>query len=141
MNVTSLFKKEEKIGTVVKVDEGFFQKDKGLLGDINAKGGDKQVSIFTKEGREFIERENIVGLCTERFYENITIEGLSGYELHEGQTLKIGNTIHEITYIGKKCFPECSLLQSNKQCPLSKEVIFTKVIRSGVIKVGDIVEF
>lgn len=140
MHVTSLNKKEEKKGNIIKIREGFFEIDKGLIGDINGNSRDKQVSIFTREAREYIEKENINGLCMERFYENITIEGLIIDELHEGQTLKIGDTIQEISYIGKKCFPECNLLKANNQCPLSKEVIFTKVIKSGVIKVGDIVE-
>lgn len=140
MHVTSLHSKEEK-GEIIKIDEGFFEKDKGLVGDINGKGGDKQVSIFTREGREYIEEEKLKGLCIERFYENITIQGLYIDKLYEGQKLKIGDTIQEITYIGKRCFLECNLVGSNKQCPLSKEVIFTKIIKSGIIKVGDLVEF
>lgn len=140
MHVTSLRKKEEKKGNVIKIDEGFFEENKGLAGDINRESGDKQVSIFTKEGRECIEREKIKGLCIERFYENITIEGVNIQNLHIGQKLNIGNTIQEITSIGKKCFIECELVIKDRPCPLSREVIFTKVIRSGIIKVGDIVE-
>jgi MOSC domain-containing protein YiiM len=136
MEVISLYKKEEKNSKAIQIDQGFFMENKGLFGDINGKGGDRQVSILTVNHRDAIEKED-KGLCTERFYENITIEGLDVDKLHIGQKIIIGETIQVITAIGKKCFKECNLVKSNKQCLLSTNVIFTKVVRSGNIKIGD----
>lgn len=38
MYVKSLYIKEEKHGKVKDISKGFFQRDKGLVGDINAQG-------------------------------------------------------------------------------------------------------
>ncbi|HFL3828564.1 TPA: sigma 54-interacting transcriptional regulator, partial [Clostridioides difficile] len=44
------------------------------------------------------------------------------------------------TEIGKNCFSQCNIIKEGKTCPLSREVIFTKIIKEGSIKIGDIVE-
>ncbi|HHV27044.1 MAG TPA: MOSC domain-containing protein [Tissierellia bacterium] len=116
---------------------GNFKTGHGLIGDIHSKGGNNQVSIFTLEGREKNSSLAHKGLCMERFYENITIKNIDVSRLYIGLRLIIGETIHEITQIGKKCFPECKLIRSGEVCSLAKEVIFTKIIKSGKIKIGD----
>ncbi|NLK44534.1 MAG: hypothetical protein GX300_09090 [Tissierellia bacterium] len=135
MYVKSLNIKEEKKGKVKKIPKGYFLKDKGLVGDINSKGGEKQVSIIRSEAMEGIN--NIQGLCSKRFYANIEIHGLDMDKLHMGQRLKIGNTLQEITILGKECFQECDLYLSGEICPLSSNVFFTKVIEEGIIEVGN----
>ncbi|NLV88535.1 MAG: MOSC domain-containing protein [Tissierellia bacterium] len=134
MQVKALYIKEEKKGKVKKIPKGFFQKDKGLMGDVKSQGGEKQVSIITSEGMEQIK--SIQGLCTNRFYANIEIHGLDMDKLYRGQRLKIGNTLQEITILGKECFRECNLYKSGPICPLPSNVFFTKVIEEGIIEVG-----
>ena len=138
MQVKSLYIKEEKKGKVKKLSKGFFQKDRGLVGDINSQEGEKQVSIITSEAKDKIN--SIQGLCTKRFYANIEIDGLDIGKLHKGQRLKIGATIQEVTSIGKRCFAECSLYSSGQICPLPSNVVFTKVIEEGIIETGSTLE-
>ncbi|MCF6465151.1 MOSC domain-containing protein [Clostridium sp. Cult2] len=140
MRVDSLFIKKKKDRTIEKIEEGYLIKDYGLAGDINGVGGDRQVSIATKKVRRYMEKGDLEGICSNRFYENITIEGLNIEKLYIGQWIIIGDTVQEITSIGKRCFPECNLLISHNPCPLFKEVLFAKVIKEGPIKVGDKVD-
>ena len=138
--VVALYIKENKSKANRTILEGFFQKDKGLRGDVHSKGGNRQISIFTLEGREEILSSNLKGLCTQRFYENIRVKNLNLEKLTIGSKLKIGETLQEVTEIGKGCFPECNIIKDGITCPLSKQVLFTKVLREGKIKVGDPVE-
>lgn len=101
------------------------------------KDKEKQVSILSKEIRDSIDKEELDGLCLPRFYENLVIQGLSASELSVGERLKIGETIQEVTIIGKKCFKECKLAKAREKCSLSNSVIFTRVIKGGSIKIYD----
>ncbi|NMB27261.1 MAG: MOSC domain-containing protein [Tissierellia bacterium] len=118
--------------------EGIFQKDKGLLGDIHSKGGKRQVSIFSTDGREEIVSLDTKGLCVKKFHENIRVKNLDTSNLTIGSKIVIGETIQEITEIGKRCFPECKIIKEGKNCALSTQVVFTKVIKGGKVKIGDI---
>ncbi|MFA5576099.1 MAG: hypothetical protein WCZ27_03190 [Tissierellaceae bacterium] len=134
--VTSLNIKEEKGGRVKAISQGHFQKGRGLVGDVNSQGGEREVSIFGLEGKEEIG-DNREGICMRRFYGNIEIRGLDFASLEVGQTLRIGNTVHEITVIGKDCFPDCILVKRGQPCPLTRTVIFTRLIEGGDIEIGD----
>lgn len=79
----------------------------------------------------------IKGLCSGKFAENITTEGINLYELPVGTKLEIGETSQEVTQIGKECHAGCAIFQQIGQCIMPKEGIFTKVLRGGKIKVGD----
>ncbi len=56
-----------------------------------------------------------------------------------GTKLKIGETLHEVTQIGKKCHAEdgCEIARTVGKCIMPKEGIFTKVLKGGVVKAGD----
>jgi transcriptional regulator with PAS, ATPase and Fis domain len=138
--VVAIYIQDKKKGPRQLIEEGFFKKDLGLVGDIHSKGGNRQVSIFTEEGRNNIISSDIKGLCTERFHENITVKNLNLDKIKLGSRIIIGNTIQEVTEIGKNCFSQCNIIKEGKTCPLSREVIFTKIIKEGSIKIGDIVE-
>ena len=136
MEVISLHKKEEKGSKVIKINEGYFKADEGLVGDINGKCGNRQVSILLITHKKDLNMEH-EGLCTKRFYANIIIECLNINRLHIGQEIIIGDTVQEITTIGKRCFSQCNLIRLNKPCLLSTNVIFTRIIEPGIIRVGD----
>ncbi len=125
------------IKDIKEVKEGVLKENSGLVGDIYSKGGEKQISFFSEEGRNKIETQGIEGICTKRFYENITIKNLHLKNLQIGSLIKIEESILEVSHIGKECFPDCNLLKIGKFCPLAKDVIFAKVIKGGVIRNGD----
>lgn len=120
------------------VEEGYFEENKGLRGDIYyGKSKDRQVSIFTIEGWNEIRSKDEEGLCIKRYHENIRVKKLDFNKLNIGSIIGIGKSIHEITEIGKKCFPECNIVKKGDTCPLSKKALFAKVLESGQVKIGD----
>ena len=103
---------------------------KGIL---TGKGLDVQLA-------DFIKFEGVEDLEFGSFAENITTEGIVLYELPVGTKLKIGDTIQEVTQIGKECHTGCAIAQKVGECVMPKEGIFTKVLQAGKVKVGDSIE-
>ena len=122
------------------VDSVVLIEDFGIEGDAHAeKGSKRQISLLGRESIKKMEDLGVKGLCFGKFAENLTTEGIELYTLPVGTQLKIGETIHEVTQIGKKCHAEdgCEVARTVGMCIMPKEGIFTKVIKGGVIKVGD----
>ncbi|NLJ98425.1 MAG: sigma 54-interacting transcriptional regulator [Tissierellia bacterium] len=67
------------------------------------------------------------------------VKDLNLNKLKVGSTIIIGDTIQEITEIGKSCFPECNIIKKGEICPLASEALFTRVKKGGNIKIGDYV--
>lgn len=122
------------------IEEGYFQKDHGLTGDAHAGKWHRQVSLLAQESINKMTQAGIEGLCSGKFAENITTEGIVLHELPVGTVLKIGETLHEVSQIGKECHNGCAIKVQVGQCIMPKEGIFTKVLRSGIIKKGDTIE-
>ncbi len=119
------------------IKEGFFQRDFGLRDDIYGGPGDKQVVFFGAEGREKLSRYPVEGLCFKRFFPTMIPEGVDLFKLPVGARLKIGESVLEISLVGKRCFPECVLVQAGTPCVMPYEVVFARVIESGLVRVGD----
>lgn len=116
------------------LQKAVFIKDRGIEGDKNAKGGERQLSLLPLHVREEIEEGKITGLCIPRFTENITYSG--NFRLNEGDMYKIGDVIIEISSIRKNCFPECENIVKNKPCILVKSVSYAKIISGGIIELN-----
>lgn len=136
--IDSIYIQEKKGGYRKKVSKGVLKKNKGLLGDSYAQGGSRQISLLSKKSREIIMSLETKGLCTEMFHENLTIDGLDLEKIEIGSRILIGDSIQEVTGVGKKCFPECERVKKSYTCPLSREVTFTKVLKGGIIRENDI---
>jgi len=119
------------------IREGFFSAGFGLKGDIHGGPGDKQVVFFGTEGRDRLSESTETGLCFKRFVPTLATEGIDLFELPGGTRLKIGDSIMEISRVGKKCYPECVLIQANTPCVMPREVVFARVLKSGLVQVGD----
>jgi len=116
-------------------------QDYGIENDAHAGPGIRQVSLLGVESiKKFEEIKNIKELCSGKFAENITTQGITLYKLPIGTRLKIGETIHEVSQIGKKCHSGCAISKTVGKCVMPKEGIFTKVLKSGIIKEGDTIE-
>lgn len=122
------------------IPKGFFEIDHGLVGDAHAGKWHRQVSLLAQESIDKMTQIGIEGLCSGKFAENITTEGLCLHQLPVGTKVKIGETIQEVTQIGKECHNGCAIKVQVGQCIMPKEGIFTRVIQSGEIKVGDLIE-
>lgn len=136
-NIISV-KISEKKGIVKhQVDKGYFKVNLGLVGDFHAGKGDRQVSLLGIESINKIKKSGIEGLCTSKFAENLTVDGISLYELPAGTILRIGDAILKITHVGKECYSECKIHDLSAECILQKEVVFAIVLKDGWIKPGD----
>ena len=119
------------------VSRGRLISDWGLEGDAHAGKWHRQVSLLGQESIRKIEALGIKGLCTGRFAENITTEGLLLYDLPVGTHISIGPCLLEITQIGKECHRHCAIYQQVGDCVMPREGIFARVLHGGVIGPGD----
>lgn len=122
------------------IEKGIFIEDYGLEGDAHAGKWHRQVSLLGIESYRKMKEIGIKDLSHGDFAENITTEGIILYELPVGTRLKIGETIQEVTQIGKECHTGCAISQHVGKCIMPREGIFTRVVKGGVVRPGDIIE-
>jgi MOSC domain-containing protein YiiM len=122
------------------IEEGYFKVDHGLVGDAHAGNWHRQVSLLGVESIEKVKALGVEGLCTGKFAENLTTEGIELYKLPVGTKLQIGETIQEVTQIGKECHVKCAIFHQVGNCVMPTEGIFTKVLKDGVIRPGDVIK-
>lgn len=122
------------------VEKAMFIEDFGIEGDAHSGKWHRQVSLLGEESIDKIRQHGIKGLCTGRFAENITTEGVILYELPVGTRLQVGDTIQEVTQIGKECHRKCAIYYQVGDCVMPREGIFTRVIKGGQVKAGDIIK-
>ncbi len=131
--------KSEKKGTKKEVvTEGVLKEDYGLVDDAHADCcTHRQVSLLTIES---INKMQGLGFDVSPgdFAENLTTEGIDLVSLPVGTRLSIGEgIILEVTQIGKECHSGCAIYRQIGKCIMPKEGVFAKVIRGGLVKVGD----
>jgi len=119
------------------IAEGNFIKDFGLEGDAHAGKWHRQVSLLAQESIDKMKALGIKGLCTGKFAENITTEGIELHKLDIGTRIRTGEVLLEISQIGKECHEKCAIFKQVGQCIMPTEGIFAKVIEGGKIKPGD----
>lgn len=122
------------------LEEGLFIEEFGLKDDAHSGPWHRQVSLLGIESFAKMEAQGVEGLVPGIFAENITTEGITLYELPVGTKMTIGETLHEVTQIGKECHTGCEIAQKVGKCVMPKEGIFTKVLKGGVIRPGDPIE-
>ena len=122
------------------IDEGYFKIDHGLVGDAHAGNWHRQVSLLGTESIDKMKALGMEGLCTGKFAENLTTEGIVLFELPVGTKLQIGDTIQEVTQIGKECHVGCAIFQQIGSCIMPTEGIFTKVLKEGTVRPGDTIK-
>lgn len=131
----------EKKGVIkTPIERSRFIAGHGLEGDAHAGKWHRQVSLLAEESVQKMRDRGVEGLCSGKFAENLTTEGLILHDLPVGTRLRIGSTVHEVTQIGKECHDGCAIKQQVGQCIMPREGIFTRVIESGEINVGDAIE-
>jgi MOSC domain-containing protein YiiM len=99
----------------------------------------RQVSLLADESVDKM-RAMGVKLSAGAFAENITTQGIELKTLPIGTKLKIGETIQEVSKIGKECHHGCAIKQQTGTCVMPTEGIFTRVIQGGTVKAGDPIE-
>lgn len=122
------------------IPEGKFIKDFGLEGDAHGGKWHRQVSLLGIESIKKMKSLKGDKFLSGKFAENLTTEGIILYKLAIGTRLKIGETIQEVTQIGKECHTGCNIRKLVGDCVMPREGIFTRVIKGGRIKAGDKIE-
>lgn len=111
----------------------------GIEGDAHAGDWHRQVSLLAMES---IAKMQAMGLKVGEgdFAENVTTEGVDLVSLPIGTRITMGETVLEVTQIGKECHTRCAIYHQAGDCVMPKEGIFAKVITGGVVRPGDEVE-
>ena len=111
----------------------------GIEGDAHAGDWHRQVSLLAMES---IAKMQALGLEVGEgdFAENITTQGLDLVSLPIGTRFTIGETLLEVTQIGKECHTRCAIFYQAGDCVMPKEGIFARVLSGGVVRPGDEIE-
>ena len=128
----------KKKGTTKKeINEGLFIEDYGLEHDAHAGKWHRQVSLLSQSSIDKMTESGVTDLISGSFAENITTSGIELHTLPVGTQLHIGETLHEVTQIGKECHSKCAIYHKVGNCIMPTEGIFTRVLKGGIIKSGD----
>ncbi|UCE50369.1 MAG: MOSC domain-containing protein [Phycisphaerales bacterium] len=131
---------EEKGTQKANVPEAELKVDCGIVGDAHAGQWHRQVSLLAFES---IEKMITMGadVSPGNFAENITTEGIDLLALSMGDRIRLGDSVElEVTQFGKECHSHCEIFQQVGDCIMPREGIFAKVIKPGLISVGDVIE-
>ncbi len=127
----------EKTGVVKQPVEQAEFIEGGIKGDAHCGLDEiRQVSLLADESVDQM-RDMGLKLGAGVFAENITTQGIELKTLPIGTRLKIGETLHEVSKIGKECHSGCAIKQQTGTCVMPTEGIFTRVIKGGTVKAGD----
>ena len=127
----------EQKGTVKHpVAEIRLRKRHGIEGDAHAGDWHRQVSLLAGESVDKM-REKFPDIPVGAFAENILTEGISLHTLPVGTRLRVGETLLEVTQIGKECHTDCAIRQQAGDCVMPREGIFAIVLEDGKVRAGD----
>ena len=130
----------EQKGTVKReVPEIQLKLRHGIVGDAHAGDWHRQISLLAEESVDKM-RSLLPELQPGAFAENINTRGLELKSLPVGTRLRLGETVVEVTQIGKECHGECAIRKAAGTCVMPTEGIFAVVRREGVVHPGDTVE-
>lgn len=121
------------------VSEVLVRENHGIVGDAHAGDWHRQISLLALESIKKMQAKGL-DVTTGDFAENITTEGIDLPSLPIGTKLTIGETLNEVTQIGKECHTRCAIYHQAGDCVMPREGIFVKVLRGGMVKVNDPIE-
>ena len=117
------------------VDAVELRENHGIVGDAHAGEWHRQVSLLATES---IAKMRALGLDVDSgdFAENITTRGIDLVSLPVGTRLAVGDTVLEVSQIGKECHTRCAIYHQAGDCVMPKEGIFARVIKGGAVSAG-----
>ncbi len=128
-------------GTVEKQPGEITLDERGVVGDIHAGRGDRQVSVLPVEAIERCAAQTEQDLGPGSFAENITSRGLDVSALARGDRLAIGDVVLEVTKPSKRAEGEaCSLHGPVDRFVMRQDGIFCRVVAGGRVRPGDTLE-
>ncbi|QJW44776.1 MOSC domain-containing protein [bacterium BFN5] len=124
----------------VPIQQAELKANWGIDGDAHAGRWHRQISLLSVTSIDKMRQASKargIDLAPGDFAENLTIANLDVASLPVGTYLLAGETLLEVTQIGKKCHHHCEIFQQVGECVMPKEGIFARVLAGGKITVGD----
>jgi cyclic pyranopterin monophosphate synthase len=108
----------------------------GIEGDGHAGPWHRQVSLLAQES---IDKMVAKGLDVRAgdFAENLTTVGIDLPGLPLGTRMTVGDTLLEVTQIGKVCHDRCAIFYQAGDCVMPRDGIFVRVLQGGEVRAGD----
>jgi molybdenum cofactor synthesis domain-containing protein len=133
------------------VESGVLKAGWGLEGDAHAGKWHRQVSLLglpeIKVFRSLVIKQGLVKTPEEAervvhygaFGENLVIDtdGPALAELPIGTRFRVGETLLELTQIGKECHDYCQIRKTMGDCIMPRKGVFARVVSGGAVKAGD----
>ena len=132
----------EKKGTIKKAVPFINLDFNGVQGDAHAGSWHRQVSLLAEESITRFSGKAGRQINYGEFAENITTRGIELWKTHPLDRFMIGNAELEVTQIGKECHgSSCAIYREVGNCVMPKEGIFARVIKPGMVKAGDQMQY
>ena len=132
----------EKKGTIKLPVNEISLTNYGVEGDAHSGPWNRQVSLLGTESIMKFEKDAGRKIKAGEFAENITTEGLELWKLNPLDRFVNDEVILEVTQIGKECHgTSCTIFKEVGNCVMPKEGIFCRVIKPGILKPGDTLQY
>ena len=132
----------EQKGTIKTPVERIELDEKGVKFDAHSGTWHRQVSMLGAESISKFEKQAGRNIGFGEFAENITTEGFELYKTAPLDRFVSDNVILEVTQIGKSCHGDsCAIFREVGNCVMPKEGIFCRVIKNGMLKAGDLLNY
>ena len=109
---------------------------KGLEGDGHFGFAHRQVS-FLSEADILDMKKRLPSIRFGSFAENLVLRDIDSGEFQIGDRLRIGETLLEVTQIGKVCHSHCAIYYATGDCIMPRKGVFCAVLEGGRIRPGD----
>lgn len=132
----------ERKGTIKVPVQEIELTETGVKDDAHSGKWHRQVSLLGTESFDKFAGQAGRQLAYGEFAENITTSGIVLYHTRPLDKFLIGDTLLEVTQIGKSCHGDgCAIYREVGNCVMPKEGIFCRVLRTGTVKAGDKVQY
>lgn len=131
---------ESKHGLRKSVEVIVSKENWGLEGDFYAGNKEKNISLLSSETYKMVNKSCVLTPELGSFKENITTEGIDLSKLAVGTKIRMGETLNEVSKIGKTCYKFCDIYKTTGICQIPFETVFLRVIKGGIVKINDVIE-
>lgn len=140
MKIVSIAISTKKGTTKSCIPQAELIENHGIKEDAHAGDWHRQLSFLASESIEKASSDDFV-LNFGDFAENVATTGIDWKQEPVGRQFKLGDdAIVEITQIGKECHRKCAIFYRTGDCIMPKEGVFAKILKGGIINVGDPIE-